>query len=268
MPRTPGVHANTLPASGSSAISASVSVSVALVMYRVSISGPPKAHAGAARDRQVDDPVDLAVRVIAHDATVDGLGAPHEPLAVHRETVREPTGLRVELHERTPSADLAAIRIEVEREDGVPETLGVVHDPAVGAPPDPVRTLDLVLHAGDPPIRIESVQGAGRREPVLGSHRAGPESTLTVALAVVESVPDAIRFGVRQDLEIAGFRLIEGEVLAHREHETSLRPRRHGRHPIRQLEGAEAAVDRAEHVDPLPRDVHHIEPLRLGVPQG
>ena len=124
------------------------------------------------------------------------------------------------------------------------------------------------MHAGDPAIWIESVQRAGRREPVISSHRAGPESTLTVALAVVESVPAAIRFGVRQDLESTGFRLIEREVLAHREHETALRSGRHGRHPIRQLERAKVAVGRAVDVDPLPWDVHQVEPLHVGVPQG
>src|SRR6266487_6180057 len=35
------------------------------------------------------------------------LGAPDEPLTVHRETIREITGLRVEQHERAPSADLS-----------------------------------------------------------------------------------------------------------------------------------------------------------------
>jgi hypothetical protein len=33
----------------------------------------------------------------------------------------------------------------------------VWHDLIVRTPPDPVRRLDLVVYAGDPPIRIESV---------------------------------------------------------------------------------------------------------------
>src|SRR6185436_10019474 len=126
---------------------------------------------------------------------------PHEPLTVYRETVREATGVGVKLYEEAPSTDLAPVGIEIEREDRVTETLGVRHDTTSSAPTVTVGTLDLVVHAGDPPIRIESVQGARRREPIVAPHRACPETTLTIALAIVESVPAAIRFGIVQDLE-------------------------------------------------------------------
>ncbi len=185
------------------------------------IAGTPKDAVRAARHRQRDDPLHLAGRIVADDAAVDRLRAPHESLRVHCQSVGKTVGARVEPNERAPVRDFPSRRIEVIGEDAVAEALGVIHGAAVGAPTGAVRAFHVVLHQPDALLGIEAIERAGWREPIFGAHGASPQSSLAIAFSVVEPVVRPVRLGIGKNLQMRGVWVKEGEGLAHGEHQAA-----------------------------------------------
>ncbi len=228
--------------------------------------GTPEGATGPPRDGERDDPIDAAIGVVADETPVDGLRAPHEPQLVDRQAVGEASAVGGEPHEGSPVRDRSGLGVEVVGEDRVAEALRVVHRAAVGAPPGPVRTPDVIDHARDPSIGIEPVDGARRRLPITGAHGPRPESSLRIAPGIVEPVPRSIGLRIGEDLEVTGLRIVEGERLAEREHQATPLAERDGCDPIRHVEHAMPAVGRTVGVDLLPADVDEVELLRALAP--
>src|SRR5215510_12165172 len=97
----------------------------------------------APRDRQLDLALRPAVRVVTDDSPLANMGAPHEPLRVYGQAIGEFAARGVELDERAAVDDLPCGAVEIVGEDRVAKALGVVHRPAVRAPPGAIRAHDV-----------------------------------------------------------------------------------------------------------------------------
>ena len=121
----------------------------------VSIAWGAWSEVGAAADRQVDHPVDPAVRRVTDEARAGEMRVPEEAVGIDTRAVGPRRGAG--LGEHAPVRDAPLGKVEVEAPDRVGAGVGEIERAIVGAERDRVRDLDLVEHGMERTIEQKKV---------------------------------------------------------------------------------------------------------------
>ena len=189
----PGVTANTLPDKGARQSARPSGFSGRGHVQHVETFSAERATART-RHGEFHHAVDFSGRTVTHDPSRRIVNAP-DSSPRHRRSGR-PGKRRFLVHgsELTSIRNLAGGGLEIVGEDSMGETLGEIQHSAVGAPVQAIGTPAPGLFACDSQVRVESIEAPRRGLPVGAVHRSGPETTLPIALAVVEAARQACLF--------------------------------------------------------------------------
>src|SRR5579883_369759 len=166
--------------------------------------GAAEGATGGILDGQLDDALNLAVRVVAHNAPAAPARAPHEALTIDGEAVGD-AGFVGRVNERAAIGDGAACGVKIVDIDDAAGRVGQVHARGVGTPADAVGDGQPRLHHGDGAIGIKAVEAArALTVRVALAHRPGPEAAPAVDCAIVEAIVRlaGLRVGIGDELQV------------------------------------------------------------------